>query len=37
MPADLDDRAVSDWCIEHLGCPVTERTFTAGNLPVVHG
>lgn len=32
-----DERAVSDWCIEHLGYPVAERTFTAGNLSVVHG
>ncbi|GHB74869.1 hypothetical protein GCM10010377_76670 [Streptomyces viridiviolaceus] len=32
-----DDRTVSDWCVEHLGYPVAERTFTAGNLSVVHG
>lgn len=30
------ERAVSDWRIEHLGYPVTERTFTAGNLSVVY-
>ncbi|MGV4887840.1 hypothetical protein ACSR0Z_14660 [Streptomyces viridosporus] len=37
MSADFDDRAVSDWCLEHLGCPVAEHTFTAGNLSVVYG
>ncbi|MFI6358166.1 hypothetical protein ACIBJF_37360 [Streptomyces sp. NPDC050743] len=26
-----------DWCIEHLGSPVAERTLTAGNVSVVHG
>lgn len=37
MPEHSGDRAVNDWCIEHLGYPVAERTFTAGNLSVVHG
>lgn len=27
-----DDRAVSDWCIEHLGNPVAEHTFRVGIL-----
>ncbi|GIH61410.1 hypothetical protein [Microbispora siamensis] len=37
MPADIDDQAVSDWCLEHLGSPVAGRTFTAGNLSTVYG
>ncbi|CAL9333577.1 hypothetical protein [Streptomyces sp. Tu 3180] len=37
MLAEIDDRAVSDWCLEHLGCPVAARTLTAGNLSAVHG
>jgi len=37
MPADIDERAVSDWCREHLGSPVASRTFTAGNLSAVYG
>ncbi|MFH0180170.1 hypothetical protein [Streptomyces cacaoi] len=37
MLADSEDRTVNDWCVAHLGCPVAERTFTAGNLSAVYG
>lgn len=34
---DVDDLALSDWCREHLGAPVAERTFHTGNLSAVYG
>jgi Phosphotransferase enzyme family len=37
MPADVDEQALDDWCREHLGAPVAERVFTAGNLSAVYG
>jgi Phosphotransferase enzyme family len=37
MPADVGDRALSEWCLEHLGAPVTGRVFTAGHLSGVYG
>jgi hypothetical protein len=35
MPADVDGRALSEWCREHLGALVAERVFTAGHLSAV--
>ena len=37
MPADVGERALSDWCREHLGAPVAERVFTEGHLSAVYG
>jgi hypothetical protein len=37
MPADVDGRALSEWCREHLGALVAERVFTAGHLSAVYG
>ncbi|MFF5185751.1 hypothetical protein ACFY30_18575 [Streptomyces sp. NPDC000345] len=37
MPADIDERALSDWCLEHMGSPVAEPMFSTGNLSAVHG
>jgi hypothetical protein len=37
MPADPGNDALSAWCREHLGAPVAERTFSAGNLSAVYG
>ncbi|MFE4968921.1 hypothetical protein [Streptomyces sp. NPDC056660] len=37
MREHSDDRAVSDWCMEHLHHPVAQPAFTAGTLSVVHG
>ncbi|MCX5009230.1 hypothetical protein OHB05_42710 [Streptomyces sp. NBC_00638] len=36
MSADFDARTVNEWCLKRLGCPVTERTFTAGNLSMIY-
>ncbi|HEX5295543.1 MAG TPA: hypothetical protein VFW50_00920 [Streptosporangiaceae bacterium] len=37
MPADVGDRALDEWCREHLGGPVAERVFTTGHLSAVYG
>jgi hypothetical protein len=37
MPADVDGRALSERCREHLGALVAERVFTAGHLSAVYG
>jgi hypothetical protein len=37
MPADVGDRALSEWCRKHLGAPVAELVFTAGHLSAVYG
>jgi hypothetical protein len=37
VPADVGDRALSEWCREHLGAPVAELVFTAGHLSAVYG
>jgi hypothetical protein len=37
MRAEVDDRALGDWCREHLGAPVAERVFSTGHLSAVYG
>lgn len=37
MPADVGERALSDWCREHLGAPAAGRLFTTGHLSGVYG
>src|SRR5689334_12691373 len=37
MPADVGERALSDWCHEQLGAPVAGRLFTTGHLSAVYG
>lgn len=37
MTADVDDRALSEWCARHLGAPVAQHMFHVGHLSSVYG